>query len=172
MARVGSVSLQVATYERQARSFVRRVLLSAGRTFRARMNQERIGGGPGSALRVVTGKLKRSFRYVLEETPKGFRLAGSIGQGAPYAGEHEEFGRLEFDNTFDQEASRALEEIRIGLDVLARVGGGRTSVAAASPAASAGIQAIGEHILRKRTVARDAARARRASRWRSIRRGF
>ena len=171
MARVGSVSVQVTAYERQARSFVRRVLLAAGRTFRARMNQERIGGGPGSALKVVTGKLKRSFRYALEETPRGFRLAGSIGQGAPYAGEHEELGRLEFDNTFDEEAGRALEEIRLGLDALARIGGGRVSSGVAAPAASAGIQAVGEHILRKRASASAAARARRLTRWRSIRRG-
>lgn len=167
---MAKVTVQVAAYERQARSFVRRVLLSAGRTFRARMNAERIGGGPGSALKVKTGKLKRSFRYELQETPNGFRLSGSIGQGAPYAGEHEDLGRLEFDNTFQEEAQRALEEIRMGLQALARLGTGSVTTSVAAPI-SAASREIAQHILQKRATARAAARARRASNWRSIRRG-
>jgi hypothetical protein len=174
-----TVAAQVAAFERQAMAFVRRVLTGAGRTFRARMNAERIGGGAGSALRVKSGKLKRSFQYHLVETPGGFRMDASIGTGgAEYAQDHEEFGRLEFENTFQEEADRALEEIRIGVDALGRLGpGSGVSNVAAAPV-SAGIREIGQHILQKRATASAAARARRAanlksgiSGWRSIRKG-
>lgn len=197
-----SVSGQVAAFERQARAFVKRVLLATGRTVRARMNAERLSGPPG--LNKITGKLMRSQRYALIETPRGYKLEYSIGGGAAhYAGEHEERGRLQFQATFDKVAGPALEEIRIGLDVLARLGPGRASaVIPEVPMRAAVVEEIGRlrekraadklkrqmnwrsmtregrkppgELSRKRIAARKskAYRLRRDMNWRSIRRGF
>lgn len=159
-----SVSGQVADYERQARAFVKRVLLATSRTVRARMNAERLSGPPG--VFKITGRLARSLRFDLVETGNGYRIEGFIGGGAAhYAAEHEERGRLEFKNTFDKVARPALEEIRMGLEVLGRMGPGRISggVPAAAPA-SAAVQEIASYLRQKS----ENARLKRQMNWRSM----
>ncbi len=174
-----SVTSRVEAYERNVKAFVRRSLLYFGRRFRARMMTERIGGGPLSVMKVKSGRQKRSFRYKLVESPYGYRLEAQIGGGAaPYAQDHEDRGRLEFQNTFEQEAQSTLSAIETGLQFFERNPfGGQIGAAASGGAAEGGIeggsavglgfQAIAEHFRQKRA----AAKLRRQSSWRSIGRG-
>lgn len=165
---------QLARTERQIRAYIRRMLLEFGRRFRARMMRERIGGN-GSVLKVKSGKLKRSFRYQLVETSGGLRIEAQVGGGtAPYAEDHEERNRLEFQNTFEQEAGKVLAEIQVGLEFFSRNPGVEASDAGADPgedavqtSANEGFRLIAEHLRRKK----DAAKLRRQSQWRSMRRG-
>lgn len=160
---MNKVGVQVSAFERQARAFVKRVLLATGRAVRARMNAERLSGPPG--VNKITGKLMRSQRYVLIETPQGYKLEYSIGGGAAYyAADHEERGRLQFQETFEKVARPVLDEIRIGLDVLARLGPGRASaVVPEAPLRAAVVEEI-ERLGQRRA----AAKLKRQMNWRSM----
>ncbi len=166
-----SIGDQLARAERQIRAYIRRMLLEFGRRFRARMMRERIGGN-GSVLKVKTGKLKRSFRYQLVETAGGLRIEAQVGGGAaPYAEDHEELSRLEFQNTFQQEADKVLAEIQVGLEFFARnpgveasAGVGDAGAEGVQTSANFGIRAIGEHFRLKKAIARE----RRQLKWRSM----
>src|SRR5262245_34358 len=153
---------------------VRRFLLAGGRRFRARMMAERLSGPPGVYRK--TGRLQRSLQYKTEASPKGYDLRASIGRGAPYAEDHEDRGRLHFQRIFDQEGKRTEEEIRLGLQILARnparAGELSSGAASAVEAVAGGADAaraallgeLGAHFKAKR----DARKARRAAQWSSI----
>jgi hypothetical protein len=173
---MASAAVQVARFEKSVRTFVRKTLLDFGRRFRARMMRERIGGG-GSVLNVVTGKLKRSFRYDLVETARGFRIDGQIGGGpAPYAEDHEIFGRLEYENTFQTEAKQTIDEIRTGLLFFAKnpsapVSFGSGGVSAVSGGADSARSALISEFKAHYIAKRAAAKLKRQSKWRSMRKG-
>ncbi len=173
----GTVEAQANAYERNVKAFIRRTLLDFGRRFRGRMMTERIGGGPQSALQVKTGKLKRDFRYKLVETPYGYKIEAEIGRTAPYANDHEDLGRLEFVNTFEQEAETALSSIESGLKFFERnpfggpVGGGGAGELASSAAGGSERAALLSQFKAHYQQKREQARIRRRNSWRSIARG-
>lgn len=173
----GTIRSQAEAYMRSVRGFVRRTLLDFGRRLRSRMMVERIGGGPQSALQVKTGKLKRSFRYQLVETATGYSIEAKVGGGpAGYAEDHEDRGRLEFQNTFEQEAQGALSAIETGLQFLAKNpfavapssdGGDVFGGEGGGPARAALLSELRMHYQKKR----EAAKLRRRNSWRSMVRG-
>jgi hypothetical protein len=167
-----SIGTQLGNLDRQIKAYVRRMLLEFGKRFRARMNRERIGGN-GSVLNVVTGKLKRSLRYSLVAAGNGFRLEAQIGGGrAPYATDHEDFGRLEFENTFKQEADKIMSEIQAGMEFFGRnpaagpISGSVTEAneGGGDPGRAALLSELKSHFDKRRA----AAKLRRQSKWRSM----
>ncbi len=166
-----SIGQQLGNLDRQIKAYVRRMLLEFGKRFRARMNRERIGGH-GSVLNVKTGKLKRSLRYALVVEGNSMRIEAKIGNRAPYAEEHEDRGRLEFENTFKQEADKILSEIQAGMEFFGRnpagaVGGNVTEGnegGGADPGRAALLSELKSHFDKRKA----AAKLRRQSKWRSM----
>ncbi len=172
-----SIGGQLSRLERGMQGFIRRTMLDFGRRFRARMNRERIGG-KGSVLNVKTGKLKRSLEYHLIVTPTTMRIDAQIGGGAaPYAQDHEDFGRLEFDNTFKIESETTLSEIATGIEFFSRnpsasAGGGNvTEKNDDGGGGDAGRAQLLSELRGHFDKKREARKLSRSRRWRSMRKG-
>lgn len=154
-------------------------LKKAGRESEARQLLEQHGEVKlDFGVRRRSGRLVRSLRYMVETVAQLVKLVMSIGQGAPYAEGHESRGLIAFRRVCQEEFRHKFEEVRVGLQFMARDAGrapvhvGEAVVEDLGATGGGGerAQLLGQ--LRSHwNGRREAARQRRASRWRSMARG-
>jgi hypothetical protein len=83
------------------------------------MIRERLSGPPG--VNRKSGRTIRSLIQSMERAGSSYKLSYSIGGPiAPYANKHEESGAIGFRTTFASSMIEVVENIRIGLQFLAR----------------------------------------------------
>lgn len=157
---------QARAFEAEARRITTGTLRAGGIRFKEKMRAERLSGAPG--LNVKTGRLKRSLRCDIIREGDQISMQGSIGRGAHYAEEHEDRGRLKFAETFQREARRTEDELRVAYEALGRTFGRASSQVDLSPpsAGDSGRQGLlselGAHHQARKTRARELRLARKA----------
>lgn len=176
-----SIGRQLAAFEKNVQGLVRKTLIDGGRRFRSTMNRHWLSkpkGSTGQGVATVSGKLKRSFRYVVDVTSSSGSLEAQLGGGAaPYGQDHEEQHRIQFKATFELEAKSMVDSIRAGLEFFARnpgqAGPGPAQVAVQEGNDEGGGErgALLGQLRQHFSERRAAAKLRRQSKWRSIVRG-